>query len=100
VACRTKIYGLITRLLTAKWVRYGDTDAFKTLRRDECHQPAKAASDALHIAIAAVHGMDFLVTWNCRHIANARMIRFVTQTCEAAGYRVPVICTPEELGEE
>jgi len=62
--------------------------------------PVKAASDALHIAIAAVHGMDFLVTWNCRHIANARMIRFVTQTCEAAGYRVPVICTPEELGEE
>jgi len=44
--------------------------------------------------------MDFLVTWNCRHIANARMIRFVTQTCEAAGYRVPVICTPEDLGEE
>jgi hypothetical protein len=40
------------------------------------------------------------VTWNCRHIANARMIRFVTQTCEAADYRVPVICTPEELGEE
>jgi predicted nucleic acid-binding protein len=61
--------------------------------------PVKAASDALHIAIAAVHGMDFLVTWNCRHIANARMIRFVTQTCEGAGYRVPVICTPEELGE-
>jgi hypothetical protein len=62
--------------------------------------PAKASSDALHIAIAAVHGMDYLVSWNCKHIANARMIRFVTQTCEDAGFRVPVICTPEELGEE
>jgi len=62
--------------------------------------PAKAASDALHIAIAAVHGIDYLVSWNCKHIANARMIRFVAQTCEEAGYRVPVICTPEELGEE
>jgi len=62
--------------------------------------PAKAASDALHIAIAAVHGMDYLVSWNCKHIANARMIRFVTQACEDAGYRVPVICTLEELGGE
>jgi len=42
--------------------------------------PAKASSDALHIAIAAVHGMDYLVSWNCKHIANARMIRFVTRT--------------------
>jgi predicted nucleic acid-binding protein len=39
--------------------------------------PKKAASDALHIAIATVHGMDYLVTWNCKHIANARMLRFV-----------------------
>jgi predicted nucleic acid-binding protein len=62
--------------------------------------PAKASSDALHIAIAAVHGMDYLVSWNCKHIANARMIRFVTRTREDAGFRVPVICTPEELGEE
>jgi predicted nucleic acid-binding protein len=62
--------------------------------------PAKAASDALHIAVAAVHGMDYLVSWNCKHIANARLIRFVTETCEAAGFRVPVICTPDELGGE
>ena len=62
--------------------------------------PNKAASDALHIAIAATHGMDFLVTWNCKHIANARMVRFVTETCRIAGFEVPVICTPEELAEE
>jgi predicted nucleic acid-binding protein len=61
--------------------------------------PAKAASDALHIAIATVHGMDYLVTWNCKHIANARMLRFVGETCRAAGFEVPVICTPEELAE-
>ena len=48
--------------------------------------PAKAASDALHIGIAAVHGMDYLVTWNCKHIANARMLRFVAETCRAAGF--------------
>jgi predicted nucleic acid-binding protein len=62
--------------------------------------PSKAASDALHIGVAAVHGMDYLVTWNCKHIANARMLRFVTETCRAAGFEAPVICTPEELAEE
>ena len=62
--------------------------------------PAKAASDALHIAVATVHGMDYLVTWNCRHIANARMLRFVTNVCHAAGFEAPVICTPEELVDE
>jgi predicted nucleic acid-binding protein len=62
--------------------------------------PQKAASDALHIAVAAVHGMDYLVTWNCRHIANARILRFVMDTCRNAGVEAPVICTPEELLEE
>jgi predicted nucleic acid-binding protein len=60
----------------------------------------KAAADALHIAVASVHGMDYLVTWNCKHIANARMLRFVTETCRVAGYEPPVICTPEELPED
>jgi predicted nucleic acid-binding protein len=62
--------------------------------------PKKAASDALHIAVAAAHGMDYLVTWNCKHIANARMLRFVGETCRSAGFEPPVICTPEELAEE
>jgi predicted nucleic acid-binding protein len=62
--------------------------------------PTKAASDALHIAVAAVHGMDYLVTWNCRHIANARILRFVMDTCLGAGFEPPVICTPEELLED
>ena len=59
--------------------------------------PEIARSDAGHIAIAAVHGMDFLVTWNCRHIANAEMEPRIHKICEHHGWRCPVICTPEQL---
>lgn len=59
--------------------------------------PEKATVDALHIAIATVHGMDYLLTWNCKHIANAEMQAAVAAICRAAGYEPPVICTPEEL---
>lgn len=59
--------------------------------------PAKAAEDALHIATATVHGMDFLLTWNCRHIANAAIRHRLTEAALARGYILPVICTPEEL---
>jgi predicted nucleic acid-binding protein len=59
--------------------------------------PEKAVADALHIAIATVHGIDYLLTWNCKHIANAEMQTAVTIRCRAAGYEPPVICTPEEL---
>lgn len=62
--------------------------------------PATARVDALHIAIATVHGMDYLLTWNCRHIANAVMRKSLAAICEAAGYEIPVICTPLELIEE
>jgi hypothetical protein len=59
--------------------------------------PEKAAADASHIAIAAVHGLHFLLTWNCTHIANAEMSGAIEATCEERGYSSPVICTPEEL---
>jgi predicted nucleic acid-binding protein len=59
--------------------------------------PRKAATDAAHIAIAAVHGMDFLLTWNCVHIANATNARALALICQEHGYECPVICTPEEL---
>jgi hypothetical protein len=59
--------------------------------------PEKASVDALHIAIASVHGMDYLLTWNCKHIANAEMQTAVNRICRSAGYEPPVICTPEEL---
>jgi hypothetical protein len=62
--------------------------------------PRKAAIDAAHIAIAAVHGMDFLVTWNCVHIANAVIVRALASICRKHGLECPVICTPEGfLGE-
>ncbi|HEY9139810.1 MAG TPA: type II toxin-antitoxin system VapC family toxin [Bryobacteraceae bacterium] len=59
--------------------------------------PRKAATDAAHIAIAAVHGMDFLVTWNCVHIANAVIAKALASICRERGYECPAICTPEEL---
>ena len=59
--------------------------------------PTNAADDALHIAIAAVHEMDYLLTWNCRHIANAVMRPKLENLCRARDHRCPVICTPPEL---
>ncbi len=59
--------------------------------------PEKAEVDALHVAVAANHGMDYLLTWNCKHIANAEMQLGVARICRAAGFEPPVICTPEEL---
>lgn len=59
--------------------------------------PEKSGVDALHIAIATVHGMDYLLTWNCKHIANAEMQSSIAATCLLRGYEPPVICTPEEL---
>jgi predicted nucleic acid-binding protein len=59
--------------------------------------PRRAAADAAHIAIAAAHGMDFLLTWNCVHIANATNARALALICQEQEYNCPVICTPEEL---
>ena len=59
--------------------------------------PANAGADALHIALAAVHGIEFLVTWNMRHIANATMRARIERTCRVNGADPPVLCTPEEL---
>jgi hypothetical protein len=59
--------------------------------------PAKAAEDALHIAIATVYGVDYLLTWNCRHIANPEIQRGISRFLEQQGLFLPFICTPEEL---
>lgn len=61
--------------------------------------PSRAVEDALHIAIAATNGVDYLVTWNCRHIANATIRPRIEAACRAAGYEPPIICTPDELIE-
>jgi hypothetical protein len=62
--------------------------------------PQKAEVDALHIGIAAVHGMEYVLTWNCKHIANARMRTQIEAICRDLGYEPPIMCTPEELMEE
>jgi hypothetical protein len=59
--------------------------------------PANAFEDALHVAIATVHGMDYLLTWNCRHIANAEIVRGIAGVAAGRGCQLPVICTPEQL---
>ena len=61
--------------------------------------PREAAADAAHIAIAVTNGVEFLVTWNFRHIANAVMRVRIESACRQAGYEPPVICTPNELME-
>ena len=59
--------------------------------------PPKAFPDAGHIAVSAVHAVDYLLTWNCKHLANAQISRRIAVVCEKLGYRMPIICTPEEL---
>jgi hypothetical protein len=68
----------------------------ETLLR-EVPLPARAAADALHIAVAAVNGVSYLLTWNCTHIANATLRPQIEQLCRRSGYEPPVICTPKEL---
>jgi len=64
---------------------------------DAAAMPERAALDALHVALATVHGMDFLLTWNCAHIANAAIRPQLDELSWKSGYRPPIICTPLEL---
>jgi len=59
--------------------------------------PSKAVVDAAHVALAAMHGVDFLLTWNMAHIANAVMRPKIEAVLRESGLRPPVICTPDEL---
>jgi hypothetical protein len=61
--------------------------------------PSAADIDAYHIAVAAVNGMEYLLTWNCTHIANAVMRSKIESVCRRHGYEPPTICTPQELME-
>ena len=71
-------------------------DLAKTLLRDEII-PAVAVDDATHIALAAAHQMDFLLTWNCKHINNHHVRARIQRACESLGLSCPDICTPAEL---
>ena len=59
--------------------------------------PASEPRDAFHIAIAAVNGVEYLLTWNYKHIANATLRSRIEQVCRDAGFEPPIICTPDEL---
>ncbi len=59
--------------------------------------PMKAADDAVHIAVASVHEIDYLLTWNCKHIANPHTRERMRMKINDSGYRMPVMCSPEEF---
>ncbi len=78
------------------------TDDVQQLAQELVRQvplPEKAEVDALHIAVAAVNGMDYLLTWNCTHIANATLRHRIEAVCRLVGYEPPTICTPQEFME-
>ena len=62
--------------------------------------PLESTADALHIAIAAVNGVDYILTWNCKHLANATLRYRIEEMVESTGFACPIICTPEELMEK
>jgi len=61
--------------------------------------PAIAAPDAVHLALSAAHGMDYLPAWNCKHIHNLKLERRVEAACQAHGFVCPIICTPAKIME-
>jgi hypothetical protein len=81
-------YTEMTKQLTASFIREGSI-------------PVRASSDAVHIAVATVYECEYLLTWNCAHIANAQIQRRIRAVVRENGFEPPVICTPEELmGDE
>jgi len=75
-------------------VRDLSDEYFAAMQLPECARP-----DATHLAVACWHGVEYLVTWNCGHIANARVERLVRAINDRRGIETPVICTPQELQE-
>lgn len=61
--------------------------------------PQEFPEDALHVAVAVVNGIEYLLTWNYKHLANAGMRSKIEATCRELGYEAVIICTPEELME-
>ena len=76
---------------------HGDMDVLVEALLLELSLPDRAAADVVHIALSVVNGIDFLITWNCTHIANAAFRPAIEAVCRSLGYEPPVICTPEEL---
>lgn len=74
-----------------------DVVKLSTILIQEKALPEKALDDSLHVALSAVHGIDYLLTWNCRHIDNAETKPIIRSVCVINGYSYPEICTPQEL---
>jgi predicted nucleic acid-binding protein len=64
---------------------------------EKSNLPPKASDDAIHIAVATVNNLDYLLTWNCKHIANAQIQRKLFNIASELGYKLPILCTPYEL---
>lgn len=77
------------------------TEEAETLTRillDKGTVPAGSEEDAAHIAIASAQGMDYLLTWNFKHINNAERKSAIIRVVESCGFNCPALCSPEELG--
>jgi hypothetical protein len=74
-----------------------ETEALATEFLSRSSLPPHALADAMHIALATVYGLDFLLTWNCRHIANPHMLKKLAAIAASEGYELPTVCTPIEL---
>lgn len=84
-----RAFPVLRRTVESEWIE-------QRLLRDGII-PAKAAQDAAHLALAAVHGMDYLLTWNCTHINNVHREDEIEAACRAGGFVCPRLCTPAEL---
>lgn len=71
-----------------------EAQSFAKILQRALNIPDRAKADALHIAIAAAHGIQFLLTWNCKHLANPRLSGKIGELCTKAGFVAPIICTP------
>ncbi|GJD16137.1 hypothetical protein RIVM261_010930 [Rivularia sp. IAM M-261] len=74
-----------------------DVKALAAAFLSQSNLPSKASDDAVHIAAATVHKMNYLLTWNCKHIANAQIQRKLSEISLDFGYELPRICTPYQL---
>ena len=79
-----------------------DLEALAENVRSELHFPEKAAVDAFHLACGIHYDVDYLLTWNCSHLANAHTLRHLADLCRREGLWLPIVCTPQEMlpGEE
>lgn len=77
-----------------------DVDTLADALMERVPLPPNAEADAVHIAVAAVNGMNYLLTWNCTHIANAELRPRIEKVCREFGFEPPIICTPEQLMKE